>query len=202
MTSRTIRRHSPSLTLTVILGAVGVISTSRPVFAALEQTPETLCASGAAASNAPKVSYEQFKARFGHRFKSEEEIQFAWRVYQAVHNTSATVVLGRLADTKSYVGTQGYCVLANLKPYSIALNDIFLYGGVDRGARFLLVSEPPREIMHTTVDLTQFEADPEKNWRVIYNHELDVLERYGGYDIPSGFKPPYLLESPKSANAQ
>jgi hypothetical protein len=185
-------RHRSVLVLLFAAAFLGTLLGPRAATAA--QTVEELCPRSPSASSEGGISYDDFKARFGGRFKSEHEALFAWRVYRAVHDTPAIVVLGRLTDTKQYLGKPGYCVLSNLDPYTTAINEAFLFGGTDRNARFLLVSESPREIMGD-VSLSQAETDREKYWRVIYSHELDVLHRTGKYRIPVDLRPPHTVVS-------
>lgn len=108
----------------------------------------------------------------------------------AVNRTTAAVVLGRLSDTGAYVG-KGYFVLRDLPDWTVAVNDVFIYAGTDRGATFLLVSAIPQEVMTGVdrIDPQEVEKDRETNWRVIYNHEIQMILGTGRYQLPKVLKP-------------
>ena len=169
-----------------------------PTFAPPQQTPATLCkCNGGNSSPGGIRSYEEFRRRFGSRFKSDQDTQRAWQVYQAVNRCDSVIVLGRNTDTGQYENRPGYCVLRTLEPYSIALNDVFLYAGTDRDARFLLISEMPPEAMRSQDNFNpqQVELDREKHGIVIYNHEIHVLLSTNKYHLPKDLRIPAYLAS-------
>jgi len=198
--------RSSALVLTVALVLLGGLSgfIASPAFGAIrlpQVAPEQLCpASAGVHADEGDAEYQKFLARFAGRFKSDDEARWAWRVYKVVNETNATVVIGRLSDTKSYVGKPGYCVLSDLSNWTVAINDVFIYGGTDRSAKFLLVSNMPFETMNAGdhIDPQQVEKDRETNWRIIYNHEIHVLTGTGKYHLPNEIKPPLHLAATKS----
>lgn len=179
-------------------GRVWASTPTTATYRPAQQTPATLCrCSGGNPSAGGIRSYEEFRRRFGARFKSDQDAQWAWQVYQAVNRCNSVIVLGRNADTGQYEGRPGYCVLRTLDPYSIALNDVFLYAGTDRDARFLLISELPPETMRGQDNFNprQVELDREKHGVVIYNHEIHVLLSTNKYHLPKDLRIPAYLAS-------
>jgi|GEM_PF-5280132 len=195
-------RFSAALVLCI---AVGANRGAAPVLGAIgiAQTPEQLCEAGTSAgASEDDPGYEEFLNRFRGRFKTGDEARWAWRVYKAVNRSGATVVVGRLSDTKSYLGKPGYCVLSNLSNWTVAINDVFIYGGTDRSAHFLLVSEAPAEMMNAgdRIDPNLVENERETQWRVIYNHEIHVLTGTKKYHLPNHFEPPLRLAASKPSH--
>lgn len=92
-------------------------------------------------------------------------------------------VTSRLSDTGSFENKPGYCVLRTLKGWTMAVNEAFIHGGTDRGARFALTSEMPTETMGNDVDISQVEKDRNTHWRVIYNREIKWVLDTGRYQL-------------------
>lgn len=158
-----------------------------------EQTPDQLCkcAGDDSGRKGGIPTYEAFQKKYRGRFKSAAEGQLAWKVYQAANRCDAVMVIGRLPDTGGFEGKPGYCVLRELKDYTVAINDVFIHGGTDRQSRFLLVSQSPMESLGP-INTSQIERDRETNWRVIYNHEISVIEKTERYRLvgdPDTFSP-------------
>jgi len=153
--------------------------------APLSQTPESLCrcAANDSVSRGGLRTFEEFLIKYGNSFKSPTEAQLAWRVYQAANQCDAVVIIGRLSDTGSFENKPGYCVLRTLKGWTMAVNEAFIHGGTDRGARFALTSEMPTETMGNDVDISQVEKDRNTHWRVIYNREIKWVLDTGRYQL-------------------
>ena len=117
---------------------------------------ETLCrcSPNSSPSKGGIRTYEQFIARRGS-FKSPAEARLAWRVYQAANRCDAVMIIGRLSDTGSFENKPGYCVLRSLGGWTMAVNEAFVQGGTDRGARFVLTSEMPPETMADSEAISQ-----------------------------------------------
>lgn len=181
-------RSAAPILLTFLL-TLSAVSQVRPA----EQTPEQLCK--CSGDNSARLgglaNYDAFQKRYERRFRSPAESQLAWRVYQAVNRCNAVMVIGRLADTGSFEGKSGYCVLRGLNDWTVAINDVFINAGTDRQSDFLLVSQPPLEALGA-IDARKVESDRETYWRVIYNHEIAEVQYTRRYKLtgePSTFSP-------------
>jgi hypothetical protein len=158
-----------------------------------EQNPDQLCKCSGDDSKdkGGSPTFEAFKKKYGSQFTSAAQAQLGWRVYQASNRCNAVMVIGRLADTESFEGKPGYCVLRGLRDWSVAINDVFIHGGTDRQSAFMLVSQSPHESLGA-IRPEQVERDRETNWRVIYNHEISEVqntERYKLTGNPDTFSP-------------
>ncbi len=150
------------------------------------QTPETLCRC-ASNKSTPKGGIQtlaEFDAKFGAGFERRDELELAWRVYKAVNQCDAVVVLGRLPDTQSFENKAGFCVLRTLVGWTIRVNKAFVRAATDRGARIQLVSEMPTEALgrNDNIDMIGPE-DRESNWIVIYNNEIQWVLATGNYNL-------------------
>ncbi|HEV2952469.1 MAG TPA: hypothetical protein VG015_00055, partial [Candidatus Dormibacteraeota bacterium] len=91
-------------------------------------------------------------------------------------------VIGRQADTAAYAGKPGFNVLNMPKEeWSLANNDAWVQGGMDRGAPFMPASEPN---LSTVFNASRGELS-------VFGRELRQLHN-GGYDI-HGAQPGELL---------
>ena len=153
---------------------------------AAPQTPESLCqcAGDESASKGGIRTFDEFNAKFGATFPTRTELELAWNVYKAVNRCDSVVVLGRLTDTGSFENKPGYCVLRTLPGWTMRVNQAFVRGGTDRGARIQLVSDMPPETMGRDVDINKIGSeDRETNWIVIYNNEIQWVLATGRYRL-------------------
>jgi hypothetical protein len=81
-------------------------------------------------------------------------------------------------------------VLRDLKPWTIAINDVFIHAGTDRQSKFVLVSQVP---METQSDVALSELrDHGQNFPVVYNHEIREIQNTQRYKLvgePDQFSP-------------
>jgi len=92
-------------------------------------------------------------------------------------------VIGRLADTGGLEGKSGFCVLLTLPNWSVFVNEMFIQAGIDRKARFRLASASPLEQLRLQIDPNLVDNDRQANWRVIYNHEIAMIQDSGHYQL-------------------
>ncbi|MBV8762822.1 MAG: hypothetical protein JO257_36390 [Deltaproteobacteria bacterium] len=160
-------------TVVVVLLAVGSAASADPK--PTSQTPEQLCScrGDASARKGGIATVDAFHKKYGGTFKSADEEKLAWAVYQATNRCDSTMVIGRLEDTGSFFQKPGYCVLRDLKPWTIAINDVFIHAGTDRQAMFLLVSPMPLEK----------QSDAGDSFPVVYNREMREVEDTHRYKL-------------------
>src|SRR5689334_15428521 len=106
---------------TALLAALASYAAAEPEQS--RQTPAQLCKYGGddSARKGGIATLEAFKKKYAATFKSADEEKLAWSVYQAVNRCDAVVAIGRLDDTGGLLGKSGYCVLRDLKPWTIAI---------------------------------------------------------------------------------
>ena len=133
--------------------------------------------SGEPSKGSVNTADEFFESYDWIEFNTEEEAQTAWKLFRVVNRCQATIVIGRLDDTRNIAGRAGTCVLHDYEDWTPAINDAFIAAGTDRGAVFEAVSPPIAEIQVAPG------GDMREHRRNIYNRELHLLERKGGYQM-------------------
>ncbi len=138
---------------------------------------EVCSCSGESSKGSIKTEEEFFESYDWIEFETAEEAQTAWRLFRAVNRCEATIVIGRLDDTKNIADRAGTCVLNDYEDWTPGINDAFIVAGTDRGAVFEAVSPPIAEVQIAPG------GDMREHRRNIYNRELHLLEREGDYHM-------------------
>lgn len=111
---------------------------------------------------------------FQRKYSAQQHMAEAWDWYKAAKYGTEELVLGEFMETRAFLRShsEGYQRLY-ARPWNLQVNDAWVLGGVERGARFRVISDINVEKFRTTA-LTRT-----KTVESVFNRELRLLEQHG-----------------------
>jgi hypothetical protein len=125
-------------------------------------------------------TWEEFETVTAGHFESIEKAKAGWQVYQETNLSDDILVIGRQPDTEvvKLDNWANHRILDNSE-WSIAANDAWIQGGIDRGAVFYLGSPQTFETLWNY----------EHRRPTVYARELEQLKRAGYIQVGNSMVP-------------